>query len=62
MPIFKKLIQSGYADKIISVVISEKRSIGIATVKHEDTCKRLYWNAEKDNWQDENPNINLSLV
>lgn len=62
MPIFKKLIQSGYADKIISVVISEKRNIGIATVQNKDTCKRLYWNAEKDNWQDENPNIDLSLV
>lgn len=62
MPIFKKLIQSGFADKIISVVISEKRGIGIATIQQEDTCKRLYWNAEQDNWQDENPNIDLSLV
>jgi hypothetical protein len=63
-PILKSLVESSYRDKIVNIVVAEKTEKGIATVLLESTHEliTLYWNKQKQQWQDVlpaylNPNI-----
>jgi hypothetical protein len=56
-PILRAFVESGYAGKMISVVINEKKELGVATIHMESTDEMvtLYWNKEKKQWQDKMP-------
>lgn len=56
-PILSNLIMSGYGNKLLSLVINEKKHIGVALIKLDSIEQpfNIYWNQAKKHWQDVKP-------